>query len=101
MKTIENKKINIPGEIKKYSDLIMLCVKNPSQGGLDILEMRKRIKVIDIIEKGGKSFDFEDADFECIKECVGNMRWVFPHKEIINFVDYISNNGKSNIPAKN
>ncbi len=80
----------IPGDVEKYSDLIMLCVKNPPQGGYDMTEMRKRIKVLDVIEKGGETLEFEDADFECVKNCVKNMRWGFAHQEIINFNDYIS-----------
>lgn len=90
MKTIENKNSNIPGDLKTYSDLIMFCVKNPPQGGFDIADMRKRMKVMDVIEKGGESLEFEDAEFECVKQCVKNMRWPFLHKEVMEFVDYIS-----------
>lgn len=90
MKTIENKKISIPGDIKKYSGLITVCVQNPPQGGYDVDEMRKRIKIIDIIEKGGTALVFEDADFDCLKQCVNSMRWAYMHKEILNFLDYIS-----------
>ena len=90
MKTVDNKKLNIPGNVKKYSDLIMLCVKNPPQGGYEVLEMRKRIRVMDVIDEENELLEFEDADFDCIKQCVKNMRWGFAHKEIINFVDYIT-----------
>ena len=89
MKTIENKKLNIPGGPGKYSEFIMICVKNPPQGGYDADEMRKRIKVMDVIDKGGESLEFEDADFECVKLCVKNMRWAAIHKEILDFIDYI------------
>lgn len=44
---------------------------------------------MDIIDKGGEILEFEDADFECLKQCVNNMRWFIVHKEIIDFVDYI------------
>ncbi len=90
MKKVENRKLKIPGDVEKYSDLIKVCINRPSKDGCDISEMRKRIKVIDVIEKGGKSLEFEDADFECLKQCVKNMRWFVVHKEIIEFVDYIS-----------
>ena len=90
MKTVENKKLEVPGNIEKYSDLIMLCVTNPPQGGYDVAEMRKRLKVMDTIERGGDNLEFEDADFDCVKQCIKSMRWAFIHKEIIDFVDYIS-----------
>ena len=90
MKTVENKKLTISGNIEKYSDLILACLKNPPQGGYDVTEMRKRIKAMDIIEKGGETLEFEDADFDCIKRCVNSMRWGSVHREIIEFVDYIS-----------
>ena len=90
MKTVENKKLNVPGDIEKYSDVIMLCVKNPPKDGYDVTEMRKRIKVMDIIDKGGETLEFEDADFDCVKKCVNGMRWGSAHREIIEFVDYIS-----------
>lgn len=90
MKTVENKKLKIPGDVEEYSDLIMICVKNPPQGGYNVDEMRKRIKVMDVIEKGGDSLGFEDADYECVKQCVKSMRWASVHKDIIDFVDYIS-----------
>lgn len=90
MKTVENKKSEIPGDAKNYSDLIMLCIKNTPQGGYDVSEMRKRIKIMDILEKGENTFEFEDADFKCVQECVKIMRWGFIHKEFVNFIDYIS-----------
>ncbi len=90
MKTVENRKLSIQGGIEKYSDLITICMRNPPQGGYDVEEMRKRIKVMDTLDKGGKTLEFEDADFECVKQCVKNMRWASIHKEILEFVDYIS-----------
>lgn len=89
MKTLENKRLKIPGGIERYSDLIMICIKNPPQGGYDADEMRKRIKVMDVIDKGGETLEFEDADFECVKQCVKSMRWASIHKEILGFIDYI------------
>ncbi len=91
MKTVENKRLEIPGNVKSTSDLIKICIQNPPQNGYDVSEMRKRIRVTDVIEKAGNgTLEFEDADFECLRQCVKNMRWFVVHKEIIEFVDYIS-----------
>lgn len=90
MKTVENKNLKIPGDVDKYSGLIMVCMRNPPQGGYDVEEMRKRIKVMDVLDKGEETLEFEDADFECVKQCVKSMRWASIHKEILEFVDYIS-----------
>lgn len=90
MKTVQNKKLNIPGDIEKYSGLIAVCVRNPPKDGYDVTEMRKRIKILDITDKGDETLEFEDADYECVKQCVKGMRWASVHKEIVEFVDYIS-----------
>ncbi len=92
MKVIENKKLSIkPGDIKDYFNLIALCVNKSPEGGYDISEMRKRVKILDKLEGGKDKVEFEDAEFACIKQCVVNMRWGFAHIDLINFVDYISN----------
>ena len=64
-------------------------MNQPPQGGYDITEMRKRIRVTDVIAEGGDFFEFEDADFACIKQCVESMRWGFAHKDILHFIEYI------------
>jgi hypothetical protein len=63
--------------------------RHPSKEGIDVAEMRRRIRVIDVIEKDGELLEFEDSDYDCVKRCVESMRWASIHKEIIEFVDYI------------
>lgn len=90
MKRVENKKLTLPGGTENYADLLVLCVNEPPQGGYDVAEMRKRIKIMDVIGEGGDFFEFEDADFACIKQCVEGMRWNFAHKDILNFIEHVT-----------
>lgn len=94
MKRIENKKLSLSGSVENYADLIMLCMNHPPQGGYDIAEMRKRIKVMDVVAESGDSIEFEDADFACVKQCVSDMRWGFAHKDILDFIDHITDGKK-------
>ncbi len=102
MKTIENKTVNITGrnklgvevvQHKDYFDLIKLCVNIPPKEGYDVVEMSKRLRILNRLKEGaeGKDVDFEDADYECIKKCVKEMRWAIIHKDIIDFIEYITN----------
>ena len=90
MKTIENKEINFADDVKDYATLIKFCMNRTPQGGYTVEEMRKRLRVLDVIEKAGKEINLEDADFECAKTCVKGMKWGTMHQEIVDFVDYIN-----------
>lgn len=90
MKTVENKKLEIPGDIKDYFDLIKICMNQPPQGGYNADEMRKRLRVLNVIDKEKESMELEDADVACTQQCVKEMRWNFLHQDILNFVEYIS-----------
>ena len=93
MKKIENKQVKDNSNfIKSYFALIATCLNVPQKTGMDIIEMRKRIKILDkILDKNAAlpSADFEDFEVKIIKSCVADMRWIVVDKEIVNFVDYI------------
>lgn len=99
MRTIENKKVVVnEATTFTYGELIMTCVKaqqiiqgQPQPISYDTL--KKISKVDDVIgtNKLTKSYDFEDADYEFIKEKVKAMPWAFYHKEFLIFTDYIDN----------
>lgn len=91
MKKIENKKVEIPGDINNYFDLILICIRQTPKEGYDIIEMRRRMKVIDALEKEKNFVEIEDTDFISIKKCVNDMRWGIIHQGLIDFVDYITN----------
>ena len=93
MKKIENKKVSIKGtNIKNYFKLIAISINIPPEGGCDVIEMRKRIKMLDKITNGNESKDsveFEDSEFKCIKDCKNTVHWGIVSKDIVDFADYI------------
>lgn len=101
MKLVKNKKLSIP-ELnfeKVYSDLLMSVIKlvpqqtQQSQGGLNYDEIKKRIRIEDIIidKKEGDDLKFEDADYEFVKNLAKSHKWGVSHKSIIEFIDDILN----------
>jgi len=87
-----------PGEPKNSSGLMLACLNNPSREGIDVVTMRKRIRVIDAIEaakeKKKTTIEIEDADFETLKVCAASMRWGMVHKDILAFSAYIEKGGE-------
>ena len=54
--------------VPKPKDLLRTIVKQPSGGavsgkGIDLDDMRKDIRLLDVIDKVGNVFEFEDADW--------------------------------------
>lgn len=74
-------------EMMKYSDFCKICIENVWQWGIRLDEQRKRIRVLDALEK--KEIILEDADFDILKICVETMTWAVIHKDIVKFSDYI------------
>ncbi len=99
MRTIENKLAKMNEKVNiTYGELIMNCVKaqNIIQGQPQPLnyDMLKKIAKVDSVigeNKLKKSFDFEDSEYDFIKEKVKAMPWGFYSKEFITFTDYIDN----------
>jgi len=86
MRTIENKATALPDNMD-YAKLIKICVNVPPKEGFSVEEMKKRIRILDVLDKD--PIEIEDADFSILKQCVTQFRWGVLNKEIIAFVDYI------------
>jgi len=98
MKKIKNKQIVInDGKEKSESSLVaemaLSCTKQPTEKGFDVSEMRKRMRVVDVLEKAiekkEKTINLEDADYDELKKCVDSMRWAIVDKGILEFCDLI------------
>ncbi len=75
---------------------IMRSPTNP-QGGADIEEVRKSIRVIDVLEEVGqdaKVVEFEDADYEFLMTKVAVTKYTFADPSIVQFVDDITKAGE-------
>lgn len=92
MKTITNKLTSIPTgkaepSFEDYFSLAKICLNQPPQGGFDVAEMAKRLRVMDALV--GDQASLEDADYETLKACVNVARWGVLHRDIKEFADYI------------
>lgn len=97
MRTIENRTATL-NEVSKftYGEMIMTCVKaqqviNGQAQPITYDNLKKIEKIDNVIgeNKSKKSFDFEDSDYEFLKDKVLAMPWAVYHKEFILFTDYI------------
>lgn len=90
MKTFANKKTTISDGKKEltYKDLIISCLNFIPQSGLDREEMKKRDRIEKACETKG-DIKFEDADAHNLKTCVAQVKWMFRHKELTEFLDEI------------
>ena len=95
MKKIINKVTEMPqadGLMTTYANLITFCVKgNIPEWWLDVVEMAKRMRVLDALEniELEEEINIEDADFETIKALATVNKWAIIHKDLIDFVKYI------------
>ena len=94
MKELTNKTatLTIGSQKKDFSvaDLLIECLNHTAKG-LNIQEIRKRIKVLERIEKAKdpkhKKIMLEDADYEVAKQCVDQMSWGIVDPFILEFTD--------------
>lgn len=95
---ITNKKTNLKKDEKEfitYADLIISCVNYvPREQGLNVSQMRGRIKIVDACVSAKKEIHLEDADAKALGLMVENMKWALIHQDIIAFCDYIKDKTK-------
>jgi len=92
MKVIENKETSIKLNEEQnvhYSDLIATVINKPLKESMSLMEMRKDLKILEVLEKAKETIEFEDVDLSYIKDAVNKSTWVIRHKDILDFADYI------------
>ena len=97
MKLFEIKNSGIKGQDETgktvaftYFDLAKMCLNKSPREGFTVQEMKARLRVMDVMEKG-KSSGFallEDADAEKLRQCVEGFLWGAMDKGVVEFVDY-------------
>lgn len=97
MKTITNKEcagaLDEKGKCLTYAQMGVNCLQSPDinhngqNAGFTPEEMRARIRVQDILEKGGKTIELEDADATKLLQCIKATKWVRVDKDILQFID--------------
>lgn len=81
-------------EAVKSIDLFKAALEQSSAGAIDIGEMRKRIRVLDVIEKDGtskKELKLEDADFHVLNAAFQALRFVAVKREVVLIADDLAN----------
>lgn len=73
-----------------YRELIKIAINNVPKEGFGIEDIRKRLRVLDALEKKGDKIEFEDSDYELVKSCVNEQKWVVIDAGIVKFVDTIN-----------
>ena len=98
MSKIENKQTNLVLNVVEdkpvfagYFDLVKICVINSSSNGLTVAEIKERLKLSELIEtqKEGEPLEVTPEQTRLIKTSVAAFKWTQPHKDIVEFGDYI------------
>lgn len=89
---------NVTTEIKKdeneftnFADLSKVCVNQTPKEGLDVTEMRSRLKIMDALESANGEINLEDTESETLKKCVASMKWAIMHKDLVSFIETVEN----------
>lgn len=95
MKRITNSKTSmmvqgIDGDVY-VSDMLMAVVNSPSKNGINILEMRNRISIIDAISKSEKPgfIDLENSEFDLTRKLFLEFGWLVSHKNLVEIADHL------------
>jgi hypothetical protein len=72
----------------------ILSVPVNPQVGLTVDEIRKAVRIMDLIDKSKDKLELEDADYDYLKNRIETNKFAIAHKDIIEFVDDILEAGK-------
>jgi hypothetical protein len=90
MKSVENKKIGIQ-DAPDYATLIKFCLENSGSPSIPSQTVMKRLRCYKYLDGAGGVMEFEDSDFDCVKEAVMSMVWPRAAQDIGTFIKYIGN----------
>ena len=80
-----NKIIKEKGLQTDYKSVITMIINSPPREGLSISDMRKRIKILDLLEKSDEILEIEDEYYKLLQGLVKNFKWMQIDKNIIEF----------------
>jgi hypothetical protein len=83
MKRIEQKK---EGDFTTAKLLQQVC--ETSINGMNLTQMRSRIRVLDAVEAAGDGdIMLEDADFNTLSEAINSQQWALAKKQLLVIID--------------
>lgn len=62
---------------------------NQQTASLD--EVRRSIRILDVLERSDGVLELEDADFDFMREKVLGARWPLINRQVLDFVDDVTN----------
>ncbi len=72
----------------EYREILRLILEMPEQGrGIQVAEMRKRIKMLDNIESANGAVHFTQEEWNDLKKSVSTFPWGKVSREIVQFCD--------------
>lgn len=94
MKTIKVLTIEPTETTPPYNTkMIMREVASASTKGMNIAQMRSRIKILDALDAAGNEdmISLEDAEFEALKDAMNEMAWARADRDLLRVIDGILN----------
>ncbi|MBU2552167.1 MAG: hypothetical protein KKB20_27400 [Proteobacteria bacterium] len=87
-----------PPPAQNTLDLLEVMVNGMPSGGFDPATMKKRLRLMDVIEQARSNgaadqVGFEDADFEELKACAKSAKWTMLSSDIVALSDEIEAGG--------
>ena len=67
----------------------ILSVPSNPQVGLTVEDIRKAVRVMDLVDMSKDKLELEDADYDYLKQRVENNKFGIAHKSIVTFIDDI------------
>src|ERR1041385_2221771 len=92
MRVIENKTTAITKTADanaRYSDLIAALLTKPLTAMISLKDMRRDLRLIDLLEQAEDTIELQDEDFNFIAKLVESSEWAIKHRDILDFADYI------------
>jgi hypothetical protein len=91
VKRIKLRKIKLDGNELEWAEILRQVVQRPldPQRGVDIDEMRKSIRLLDIIDASNGVLELEDSDWEYLKSKTVAMQWAVIDRNIVKLVDEV------------
>lgn len=74
----------------EYKAMLQVLLENPAnpQQGAGIAEVRRCIKLLDLLDTPGGEIVLEDADFQFLLERVRGTKFTHNNRAFVEFVDY-------------
>lgn len=91
MTTIENKETAlqlVEGKSATYGDLLLHLLSRPVPNPIGMKEMRRDLKLMDILEIAGDEFEVSADDAKYLADLALKSEWHGRHKDLLAFYSY-------------